>query len=93
MQFWEFRKHLSNDKYKYFSHFISSFSTSDINNYFGIRIFTQSLRNTSFSTSESLYIKYIFTPGIAQVPPKTDGKRESKTLCPVNNGVLPANFS
>ena len=32
-------------------------------------------------------------PGIAQVPPKTEGKRESKTLCPVKRGTFPANFS
>lgn len=32
-------------------------------------------------------------PGIAQVPPRTDGNKASKTLYPVNNGVLPANFS
>jgi len=32
-------------------------------------------------------------PGIAQVPPKTDGKRESNTLYPVRRGTFPANFS
>jgi len=29
-------------------------------------------------------------PGIAQVPPNTDGKRASSTLCPVKSGVSPA---
>ena len=28
-------------------------------------------------------------PGIAHVPPRIDGKRKSKTLCPVNNGRFP----
>ena len=32
-------------------------------------------------------------PGIAHVPPKTVGKRASRTLCPVKSGVLPASFS
>lgn len=32
-------------------------------------------------------------PGMAQVPPKTEGNKASKTLYPVNNGTLPANFS
>jgi len=32
-------------------------------------------------------------PGIAQVPPNTVGNKASRTLCPVNNGVLPASFS
>ena len=30
---------------------------------------------------------------MAQVPPKTEGKRESKTLCPVRRGTFPASFS
>ena len=32
-------------------------------------------------------------PGIAHVPPKTEGNKASNTLYPVNNGVFPANFS
>ena len=32
-------------------------------------------------------------PGIAQVPPSTEGNKLSKTLCPVNRGTLPLNFS
>lgn len=32
-------------------------------------------------------------PGMAQVPPNTEGNKASKTLCPVNRGILPANFS
>ena len=31
-------------------------------------------------------------PGIAQVPPKTEGKSESKTLYPVKSGTSPAIF-
>jgi len=42
---WEF--------FKYFSHFISSFSTTDINNTLRVRIFWQCLRNTSFTTTKS----------------------------------------
>lgn len=32
-------------------------------------------------------------PGIAQVPPCTEGKRESRILYPVKSGILPASFS
>ena len=32
-------------------------------------------------------------PGIAQVPPRTDGKRASSTLYPVRSGTSPASFS
>lgn len=32
-------------------------------------------------------------PGMAQVPPKTEGKRLSNTLYPVKSGVFPASFS
>lgn len=32
-------------------------------------------------------------PGIAHVPPWTDGNRASKTLYPVNRGIFPASFS
>jgi hypothetical protein len=42
---WEFFKH--------FSHLISSFSTTDINNTLRVRIFWQCLRNTSFTTTKS----------------------------------------
>ena len=31
-------------------------------------------------------------PGMAQVPPRTDGNRESKTLYPVNKGTFPTNL-
>ena len=32
-------------------------------------------------------------PGIAHVPPNTDGKSESKILYPVSNGTSPTSFS
>jgi hypothetical protein len=32
-------------------------------------------------------------PGIAHVPPYTEGNNESNTLYPVSSGVLPANLS
>lgn len=32
-------------------------------------------------------------PGMAQVPPNTDGNSASSTLYPVSSGTLPANFS
>lgn len=28
-------------------------------------------------------------PGMQHVPPRIDGKRKSRTLCPVNNGTSP----
>ena len=31
-------------------------------------------------------------PGIAQVPPRTEGNRVSSTLYPVNRGTSPTNF-
>jgi len=50
----------------------------------------KSVRTSAISFPLSPHPK---APGIAQVPPKTDGKSESKTLYPVNKGTLPANFS
>ena len=32
-------------------------------------------------------------PGIAQVPPNTEGNNASRTHYPVNNGVFPTSFS
>merc|ERR1712000_752921 len=39
--------------HKYFSHFVTTFSTTDINNTIRVRVFRQRLRNDSFSTTES----------------------------------------
>ena len=32
-------------------------------------------------------------PGIEQVPSNTEGNKVSQTLCPINNGSFPGNFS
>ncbi len=57
-----------------------------------------SFRFTSeFEYLDSAYEIQVFpqpkAPGMAQVPPSTDGNRESSTLCPVKRGTFPASFS
>jgi hypothetical protein len=49
--------------------------------------------HSEFEYLDNAYEIHVFphpkAPGIAQVPPKTDGNKESSTLYPVSKGVLP----
>ena len=47
-----------------------------------------------FATAYDIHVlPHPKAPGIAQVPPNTDGNNASKTHYPVNKGVSPTSFS